>query len=217
VIVCFDLGGVLLRICRSWTEACRAAGVEARNEPPDRAADDKRRELSDRHGTGDISLDQWAIGVSEALQAAYAPDELKRIHRAWLQEEHPGALDMIEDLHRLGFATACLSNTNETHWARLMHRDGSRPLDGRPEYPAIVRLKQHFASHLMRLAKPDPAIYERFEQLTGHAGKSVLFFDDTKDNVVAARAKGWQAEWIDVAGDPVAQMREYLRKRGVLR
>ncbi len=217
MIVCFDLGGVLLRICRSWPEACHAAGVQARNEPPHRAADDKRREISDRHGTGDISLEEWATAVSEALQAAYSPDELKRIHRAWLQEEYPGALDLIEDLHRSGVATACLSNTNEAHWARLVHRQGARPLDGPPEYPAILRLKQHFASHLMRLAKPDPAIYERFEHLTGHAGKSVLFFDDTRDNVVAARARGWQAEWVDVREDPVAQMREYLREHGMLR
>jgi glucose-1-phosphatase len=216
VIVCFDLGGVLLRICRSWPEACRAAGLEARNEPPHRAAEDKRRLLSDRHGTGEISLDEWATGVSGALQAAYSPDELKRIHHAWLQEEHLGALDLIEALHRSEIATACLSNTNETHWARLVHRDGSRPLEGPPEYPAIVRLRQHFASHLMRLAKPDRAIYERFEQLTGCEGKSVLFFDDTSDNVAAARARGWKAEWIDVAADPVAQMREYLRARGVL-
>jgi FMN phosphatase YigB (HAD superfamily) len=216
VIICFDLGGVILRICRSWPEACRAAGVQVRNEPPHRAADDKRRHLSDRHGTGDISLHEWAAAVSEALQAAYSPEELKRIHHAWLREEHPGALELVEELHRSDVATACLSNTNEAHWARLVHQDGSRPLEGSPEYPAIVRLKHHFASHLMRLAKPDPAIYASFERATGYQGKSVLFFDDTKDNVVAAREFGWQAEWIDVAGDPVAQMREYLKQRGVL-
>ena len=26
-LVVFDLGGVVVRICRSWEEACRAAGV----------------------------------------------------------------------------------------------------------------------------------------------------------------------------------------------
>jgi putative hydrolase of the HAD superfamily len=216
VIICFDLGGVLLRICRSWPEACRAAGLEVRNEPADRAAADKIRELSDEHGTGEITLNEWAAALSEAMQSAYSPDELKRIHRAWLLEEHRGAFDLIEELHRFDIATACLSNTTETHWARLVHRDGSRPLEGPPEYPAIVRLKQHFASHLMRLAKPDPAIYRRFELLTGHQGKSVFFFDDTQDNVAAARAIGWQAEWIDVTRDPVTQMREYLRAHGVL-
>ncbi|HEU5480850.1 MAG TPA: hypothetical protein VFU90_13480, partial [Candidatus Tumulicola sp.] len=27
VIVCFDLGGVLIRICHSWEEACRRANL----------------------------------------------------------------------------------------------------------------------------------------------------------------------------------------------
>ena len=36
-LVCFDLGGVVIRICRSWEEGCAAAGlplrgVESRDE-----------------------------------------------------------------------------------------------------------------------------------------------------------------------------------------
>ncbi len=30
-LVCFDLGGVVIRICRTWAEGCAAAGLEVRD------------------------------------------------------------------------------------------------------------------------------------------------------------------------------------------
>lgn len=47
------------------------------------------------------------------------------------------------------------------------------------------------------LAKPEPAIYELAAKLAGYHGKQILFIDDQKVNVKAARAAGWQAEWFN--------------------
>jgi putative hydrolase of the HAD superfamily len=215
-IVCFDLGGVLIRICDTWDEARRAAGLAARGEPFEPPVEERRRALTALLDIGRISVDEWATGVSAALGGAYTPDELKRAHDAISQEEHAGALALVEALHEAGVATACLSNTNHAHWTRLIHHDGKAPLAGAPEYPSVARLKRHFASHLLAVAKPDDAIYAEFERLTGLRGHAILFFDDRPENVEGAVRRGWDAHRIDPRGDTIAQVRAHLRRCGVL-
>ena len=215
-LVCFDLGGVLVRITTSWNEALRVSGFDVRDLPTGATVEAQRRELASGLELGHISLEQWAEGVSRALEGVYTAEELKRVHHGISRDEHVGALALIDELHDAGIATACLSNTNHEHWVRLVHHDGSRALDGPPEYPAVQRLKQHFASHLLRLAKPDVAIYERFERLTGARGGAILFFDDRQENVAAARSHGWLAEWIDAGLDTIPQIRGRLRTEGLL-
>jgi putative hydrolase of the HAD superfamily len=215
-IVCFDLGGVLVRICHDWDDACRAAGVDLRTVPSSPGIDARLRDLLARLGTGEISLDEWAEGTSQSGGGTYNPAELIRVHHAITREERPGALALVDELHRAGVVTACLSNTNESHWTRLVHRDANGPLDGAPEYPAVARLMHQFASHRLHLAKPDAAIYAHVERVTGTRGSDVLFFDDTPENVAAALRRGWRAERVDPAGDTVAQMRMRLRAEGLV-
>lgn len=213
-LACFDLGGVLVRIAMTWNEACHFAGIDVRVSPAGEAGEALRREFASRLERGHISLDQWADGVSRALEGTYTPDELKHVHHAITRAEHPGALALVDELHDAGIATACLSNTNHEHWVRLVHHDGVGSLEGPPEYPAVQRLKQHFASHILRLAKPDAAIYQEFERRTGTQGSAILFFDDREGNVVAARRRGWLAERIDAGIDPIPQIRKRLREEG---
>ena len=66
------------------------------------------------------------------------------------------------------------------------------------------------------MAKPDPAIYAEFERLAGVRGDGILFFDDRAENVDAARRRDWRAHRIDPESDPIAQVREHLRRYGVL-
>jgi glucose-1-phosphatase len=209
-MVCFDLGGVLVRICVGWDEACLDAGVAVRRDPSGREGEETRHTLSGLLEVGGISVEEWAAGVSRAFEEAYSPDEVRRIHDAFIREEHAGAGALIDQLHDAGVATACLSNTNHAHWVRLVHHDGVAPLAGDPEYPSVARLQKRFASHLLGLAKPDSAIYAEFEQRVGRRGEDILFFDDRAVNVDAARSLHWHAHRIDPQGDPIAQIREYL-------
>ena len=215
-IVCFDLGGVLVRICDTWAEARAAAGLAARGEPFDPAIEEQRRRLTALLDIGRMTVEEWAAGVSQALEGAYAPDELKRVHDAICQEEHAGALALVDELHDAGVETACLSNTDHAHWTRFVHHDGAVPPAGEPEYPSVARLKRHFASHLLALAKPDDAIYAEFERLTDLRGGDILFFDDRIENVEGALRRNWRAHRIDPRGDTIAQVREHLGRYGVL-
>jgi FMN phosphatase YigB (HAD superfamily) len=215
-VVCFDLGGVLVRICRSWPEACGVAGIDVRGESAGEAHGLARQQLMDRFGTGALNEAEWVRRLSTALGACYSVDELMRIHHAWTRAEYEGAARLIDDLHDAGIPTACLSNTNHSHWARLVHHDGQQALAGAPEYPAVMRLRQRFASHLMGLAKPDPAIYRAFEKATGWTGRQILFFDDLPENVAAARAVGWNAELVDPHTETVPQLRSALARHHLL-
>jgi FMN phosphatase YigB (HAD superfamily) len=215
-LVCFDLGGVLVRICRSFGEACRAAGIEVRANIEGRVFQRVRYEFSQRFGVGLVDEHTWASELSKALGGLYSSSELMRVHHAWSKTEYEGTLELVQELEAANITTACLSNTDPAHWRRLVHHDGTSALSGAPEYPSVHRLQHRHASHLLGFAKPDIRIYRAFESATGHSGADILFFDDLKDNVRAARSAGWRAERIDPDNETVPQLRRWLRQHRVL-
>jgi putative hydrolase of the HAD superfamily len=206
-IVCFDLGGVLVRLRRSWFEVCRAAGFDSRG---DAALDRAQKALDDAtapYVIGRVSHDEWVARSVEALGGLYTAEEIARIHDEWIAGEYEGVPSLIDDLHAAGVATACLSNTNHAHWERFA-RAG--------EYPGVARLRARYASHVIGLSKPNQAIYRAFERATGHASERVLFFDDLWLNVEAAKSVGWNAERIDPNTETVPQMRRHLTRYGIV-
>ena len=154
--------------------------------------------------------------VAETTGGVYTPDEIRRVHDAWVLEEYPGVGELIDRVHAAGLETGVLSNTNHAHWERmeLAGEAASRPAT---RYPTPRKVRHLHASHLLRASKPDERIYRLFEREAGYAGRGreILFFDDLPENVEAARAAGWHAERIDHSGDTAAQMAEHLRRHGV--
>src|SRR5262249_3578613 len=111
-IVCFDLGGVLVRTCHSWSEGCSAAGLPVRVHSAGDAANRRRRDLIRLFGTGQITEAEWLERLSIALESAYTIDELRRIHHVWSGPEYADSGALIDELNARGVRTACLSNTN---------------------------------------------------------------------------------------------------------
>lgn len=216
-IVCFDWGGVILRICSGWDEARARSGLAHREIPCDAAMRARRHALLRAYETGRIACDAFFEGVSVEMARAFSPGEIRRVHDAWLIEEYRGARELIEELREHGVETALLSNTNQRHWQRHMGFDG---MPG--DFPAISLLAHRCASHLLGHAKPDQAIFlaarAMFEAAgrTPHAARDVLFFDDREENVLAARRAGWHARLVDPASDPPGQVRRALIESGVL-
>jgi FMN phosphatase YigB (HAD superfamily) len=215
-IICFDLGGVLVRNHRSWPDVCHAVGLEVRGDWTGEANALAYQTLMDLLGTGQISEQEWSERLSIAVAGSYTPAELLRIHHGWSLGEYPGIGALVDQLHASGIETACLSNTTHGHWARLLHEQDGQPLAGEPRFPAVKRLQRHFASHVLGLAKPHPAIYRAFEAATGYAGADILFFDDLLPNVTAARDLGWIAEQIDAGADTAQQLRGHLTRHGII-
>jgi HAD superfamily hydrolase (TIGR01509 family) len=214
-LVVFDLGGVIVRICRSWAEGCRAAGLPVRGEENmgTQGMISRRRDVSRDYQEGRIDCEEFFRRVAETTEGLYSPDEIRRVHDAWTLDEYPGVNALVRSLKAAEIATGVLSNTNHAHWVRLAppsHLDAA-------EYPT-PRLVDHLhASHLMGLSKPNPEIYHRFAELTGYQGREreLLFFDDLEDNIAAARAVGWRAVQVDHAGDTASQMAHSLREHGL--
>jgi putative hydrolase of the HAD superfamily len=215
-LVCFDLGGVLVRICTGWSDLCRSSRLDVRGDSASALAESSRQKVSEAFMVGGLSTEQWIAAMGTALGGLYSAEEIAALHDAVILEEYPGIGALIDDLHRAGVATACLSNTSGPHWTRLLHHDGTRALPGEARYPGVRGLGSHHASHLMGLSKPAPAIYRAFEEATGRSGAQILFFDDLQVNVDGARNVGWNAEVIDPAGPTHQQMRRHLARYGVL-
>jgi FMN phosphatase YigB (HAD superfamily) len=184
--------------------------------PESPEAEAARRALTIALGTGRVTVDVWADGVARAL-GTYSSAELVRVHHAICLVEYPGASDLVDALHDAGVPTACLSNTDHAHWARLAHRDEQGLRSGAPEYPTVARLQRHFASHLLRSQKPDPAAYEAVERATGIRGEDIVFFDDRPENIEGATTRGWRSFRVGPEGDPIGDMRAHLTRLGLLR
>ena len=197
-LVCLDWGGVLLRICRSWEEACVAAGLPLPATPVDEAVRHGRRALSEAYQCGRLSCEAYFGSVAD-LSPGYSAADIERLHDSYLIAEYDGALGFARDLAGHDrVASALLSNTNHRHWQR------------RSEFAAAATLEYQLASHLHGAAKPDHVFYRELEGVSGCSGAGIAFFDDLPANVRAARSLGWQAVLIDHDGDTIAQLRAAL-------
>jgi HAD superfamily hydrolase (TIGR01509 family) len=205
-LVVFDLGGVVVRIAR-WDEAHLACGFPRERLPDLASFLPAMSRLNQLHDLGAIEHAEYCDKAVALSGGRYSADAIERIHHAQSCAEFPGIELVFDALEAAQLAIGVLSNTNPAHWARL---------DGTPEYPTVMRAKYRFASYLLGVSKPDPAIFELFVTKTGFSPPQVLFFDDLEGNVLAARQAGWRSERIDPFADPPAQIMAALRKHGVL-
>jgi HAD superfamily hydrolase (TIGR01509 family) len=64
------------------------------------------------------------------------------------------------------------------------------------------RFDRFFFSCHLGVRKPDPGFYRHITRELGVPPAALLFFDDQRANVEAARAAGWRAE-LYAMGDPL--------------
>lgn len=216
-LVCFDLGGVVVRICRSLREACERVGLPYHADADTPELRQGRHGVSLQHTVGEFEDGTYYERMAAHTAGLYGPEDIKLIDDAWIVEPYSGIEEIVESLNATeGLATGCLSNTTREHWCEMAHVNDSDLLrPGAPRFPAVPKMQHRAASHLLRLAKPGVEAYRAYEAATGIPGGRILFFDDTPDNVHGAREAGWHAERIDYAGDTAAQVRSLLARYGV--
>jgi len=205
-VVCFDLGNVLVRICRSWAEGCRAAGLPA-DDRFDRlfAADARWPKLERAYQCGALTFDEFtreAARIVSGVPDAPDAEAIARVHRAWILGEDPQAAELLRELVGRGLVVAVLSNTCAEHWPILQW----------------MRFMQYvhvpLGSHLIRACKPEAEAYAAIEERTGARKGEILFFDDLPANVAAAADRGWRSEQVIPGADAIAGIRERLREHG---
>lgn len=203
-LVCFDLGGVLVRICRSWEEGCHAAGVDVDRPWSPADSDGARHAIVAAYTVGAIDDDEFFSSLETLAGGVYTAAEFRRIHDAWIIGEYPGADLLVRELADAGLTLACLSNTNAAHWRTMLG------------WPTLRSLHHRHASHEMALAKPDPAIFREFVARRAVEPRRIVFFDDLPENVDAAGRAGWDAVRVDHTGDTAGQVRRALASRGLI-
>jgi len=206
-LVCFDIGGVLIRICRDWAEACSLVGLPVPAAIGDPAVLAKLTQASDRHELDQCDAECFARQAAELTGLTTRQIELNA--RAWLRGPYPGLPEMIETEKRAHENTACLSNTNRFHWAAMTDAKG-------PNFLPLSRLDHHFTSFAAGHMKPSAAIFRWVEKQAALPPSQILFFDDSAENVRGALACGWRSEQIDATNNPPAQVLGHLKRYEVL-
>lgn len=210
-MVCFDVGGVLIKHHRTWDAGCAAAGLPVRPGAmsPEMAA--HRHEITAAYTTGRLETDKFYSEMSRIMGGLYSPEEVKKVHHVWLGPEYDGVAAVLHRLVSVNtIDTGVLSNTNRAHWSRMTKTE-IRPA----EFPSPSMLRHRHASHLLGFAKPDPRAFREFERRTDYRGSEILYFEDLPENAEVAQAQGWIVELIDHTGDTASQLEAALRRHGI--
>lgn len=179
-VLLFDLGGVVI----DWIglrELQRLTGLEP--------AEVRRRFLSceavRRYELGACGRSEFARAFVRRWELPLDPAAFVPLYASWVGRPYEGAFEALERL-RPRFRLACLSNTNELHWERLVGEIG------------IARLMDHcFASHLLQVAKPEADCFRQVLDALQAQPSEVIFFDDSEANVAAAAALGIESHLVD--------------------
>lgn len=202
-MVCFDLGGVLARINRTWQAAARTSGVATAlaDEPEIALAE---LECFDQFQVGKIGLAAYLHDLADVLQVG--EDEALLVHNSILVRPYADTKELVTSIRAAGHWTSCLSNTNAPHWEILRSEE---------HFPAIAALEFGMASHEVKMEKPNAEIFRHFESITGLAPHEIVFFDDGLVNVEGAIEVGWHAHHIDHEKETVPQMLAALQFEGL--
>src|SRR5688500_4639486 len=137
-LVCLDIGGVLVRICSGWAEACRIAKIDLGPDVYDAALFKRIVEASHRLEHGHI--DEATFDREVAELTGLTAEQVGAAAEAWLLGAYAGAVELVDWLNGIpNVMSACLSNTTTRHW-RMMATPGG------PVYAGLDRLRHQFVS-----------------------------------------------------------------------
>jgi HAD superfamily hydrolase (TIGR01509 family) len=195
--VLFDLGGVLVRF-RGVERVAAWLGDTAVGETHWRRwlASPAVRDFD----LGKLDAEEFAAALRDELGLELTPEEIVREVRGFVTGPLEGALELLDEL-RPRTLVACLSNTNRIHHPELFRRMG-----------LLERFDSVFASSETGLLKPGLEAFHHAATELRLAPGEILFFDDARLNVEAARALGFEAARVQGPAD----CRRELERRGLL-
>ncbi|HUJ96074.1 MAG TPA: HAD family phosphatase [Terriglobales bacterium] len=179
--IIFDYGEVLC-FPPTHEEIRRMAEIFGLGNGQFRPIYDKNRRIYDR---GDLTAEEyWAAFAADAGKKV-TPEEVKKL-RAWDTEmwsrTNPAMIEWLLALQNAGFKTAILSNMQED----MVNA-------ARRQFAWIKKFDCAVFSHEMRLAKPEPEIYQHCLRGLGTQPHETVFIDDRETNIKAARQLGIQS------------------------
>ena len=163
--IIFDLGCVILEICRKGTFEywAKRSGVDA-DELMGRY---KNREFYYKFEKGLIDEKVFREKTLEILEIDLSREDFIEGWNRWIVGYIPGVMDMVAEIPR-EYRRVVLSNTNEIHAGYC-----------RRKFPEIFKhFDVIFFSHEIGLRKPEPEIYEHVINNLNAEPDKILYFDD---------------------------------------
>lgn len=186
----FDMGGVVSRNTNVFLPVAEHLGLVA----------ERLRELASepfsRLITGRISVTEFWEIFSKRSGLEIREDLLARFFQPRQDQD---VVELVRRLHRKAPRVVVGTNTVEPHYRIHLDQGDYEPFD------AV------YASHLMGLAKPDPAFYDYILRREGCSAHEAFFTDDLPENVQAAAALGIRAFHFSGVAVLKKQIEELLR------
>jgi len=149
---------------------------------------------------GLICAETFAETFKRDLKIDASEEEILKHFTAWPIGLFSGAQELLENLASR-YRLAALSNTNELHWPRLIE-----------EFKIEHYFEKSFASHKMKMAKPDLEIFQVVISALKIQPERILFLDDNSRNIEASKNLGINGHH----AKGIKQTRQILTNIGVI-
>jgi putative hydrolase of the HAD superfamily len=179
-VLLFDLGGVIVR----WTGLEELSALTGLSREAVLATFDASG-IFKAYQIGQCDDATFITALIDEFKLNMSPEIATQLWQLWVGETYVGIKEALTEL-RQKYTIACLSNTNALHWAWLENHIATA------DY-----FDYSYASHLIKAAKPDLECYHIPIQGMGISPSDIWFFDDTMENIEAAKSAGMQAFHVD--------------------
>ncbi|WP_019508726.1 HAD family hydrolase [Pleurocapsa sp. PCC 7319] len=172
-VILFDLGGVLVELGNTPIPMEWLPGDSQFNLSNWFAS-----EIAKSFEKGLINAQTFAETLRIDLNIEASSEEIIQHFTDWPIGPFTGSHEILKSVENK-FRLAVLSNTNELHWPRITSEFG------------ISSYFEHiFASHRLKMAKPDLEIFEHVISEMNVEPNNILFMDDNQNNIKASKRLG---------------------------
>lgn len=135
---------------------------------------------------GKLTTDEFRAAVLAESRPGSRPEDVDRCMDAMISGMEPYKADLLRELSRK-YPIYLLSNNNEIARARYHNLLAGLGVDWRTVF------REEFCSYELKMLKPSLEIYREAVRRIGLPPEEILFIDDSKTNVEAARSVGINA------------------------
>ncbi len=151
--------------------------------------------------TGKVSGEEFYQRTTQSFNHSLPLEDFKNLWIQMLGEQKDDTARIVKLLSEKNYNLSLLSNIDPWHFEYCEQN-----------YPVLKAFNRKFVSFKLKLKKPDPEIFIKVASELKSDPQDCLLIDDKLENVDSAKKVGFQAvQFIDVG-----QLREWLKKRGIL-
>jgi HAD superfamily hydrolase (TIGR01509 family) len=176
--IIFDLGKVLVDF--DYTIAARKIAARCTKPPENLHGFLGSSPLLVEYESGRLTREQFFGAVREAAGFQGEIAEFGKFFAEIFSPIGP-MIELHAALRRRGLPTYIFSNTNDLAVEHV-----------RRDFPFFKHFDGYILSYEVGAMKPQPAIYEAMENMSGRRGADLIYIDDRLENVEGGSARGWR-------------------------